>query len=38
MEITIQINGQALPMEVSIEVYTFLDQAAHTYPRTNRLP
>ena len=32
MEITIQINGQALPMEVSIEVYTFLDQAAHTYP------
>lgn len=38
MEITIQINGQALPMEVSIEVYTFFDQAAHTYPRTNRLP
>lgn len=29
MEITIQINGQALPVEVSIEVYTYLDQADH---------
>lgn len=29
MEIIIQINGQALPVEVSIEVYAYLDQAAH---------
>lgn len=29
MEIIIQINGQALPVEVSVEVYTYLDQAAH---------
>ena len=29
MEITIKINGQALPVEVSIEVYTYLDQAAN---------
>ena len=29
MEITIQINGQAVPVEVSIEVHTYLDQAAH---------
>lgn len=29
MEIIIQINGQALPVEVSVEVYAYLDQAAH---------
>lgn len=29
MEITIQINGQALSVEVSIEVYQYLDQADH---------
>ena len=29
MEITIQFNGQSLPVEVSIEVYTYLDQADH---------
>lgn len=29
MEITIQINGQAVSIEVSVEVYTYLDQAAH---------
>lgn len=29
MEITIQINGQAVSVEVSVEVYTYLDQADH---------
>lgn len=29
MEITIQINGQAVSVEVSVEVYAYLDQAAH---------
>ena len=29
MEITIQINGQAVSVDVSIEVYTYLDQADH---------
>lgn len=29
MEITIQINGQALSVEVSIEVYQYLDRADH---------
>ncbi len=29
MEITIQINGQAVSVEVSVEVYTYLDQANH---------
>lgn len=29
MEITIQINGQAVSVDVSIAVYTYLDQAAH---------
>ncbi|WP_315120879.1 sigma factor-like helix-turn-helix DNA-binding protein [uncultured Clostridium sp.] len=29
MEITIKLNGQAVSVEVSIEVYTYLDQATH---------
>lgn len=29
MEITIQINGQAVSVEVSTEVYEYLDQADH---------
>ncbi|MDD3339497.1 MAG: sigma-70 family RNA polymerase sigma factor [Lachnospiraceae bacterium] len=29
MEITIQINGQALSVEVNIEVYQYLDRADH---------
>lgn len=29
MEITIQINGQALSVEVIIEVYQYLDRAGH---------
>lgn len=29
MEITIQINGQTVSVEVSVEVYTYLDQATH---------
>ena len=29
MEITIQINGQAVSVDVSIEVYTYLAQADH---------
>lgn len=29
MEITIQINGQAVAVDVSIEVFTYLDQADH---------
>ena len=29
MEITIKVNGQALSVKVSVEVYTYLDQADH---------
>lgn len=29
MEVTIKINGQALSVEVSVEVYEFLDRADH---------
>ena len=29
MEVTIKINGQALSVEVSVEVYECLDRAAH---------
>ena len=29
MEITIQINGQAVAIDVSIEVYSYLDRADH---------
>ncbi|MGL5255350.1 MAG: RNA polymerase sigma factor [Brevinema sp.] len=29
MEITIKINGQAVSVDVSIDVYTYLDQADH---------
>ncbi len=29
MEVTIKINGQALSVEVSVEVYEYLDRADH---------
>ena len=29
MEVTIKINGQALPVEVSVEIYEYLDWADH---------
>lgn len=29
MEIAIKINGQAVSVEVSVEVYTYLNQVAH---------
>ena len=37
MEVTINYNGQAVAVEVTLEVYEFLDRADHMSPHTEQV-